>query len=251
MSATGNFAKLQLQFARFDPQTITCTGKPQPLEIYYTAKVEASLQVSIWKLVRQIVVYDAAQLPNGNILIFVPGEQEIHQTVETLRFLPKEFPNEAGNLQILKLYRDLGEDEAGLVLKDKIGRNGQLCRKIIVATNVAETSVTFKDLDWVISTGEARRVVYLPRHNAKEMVKAPCSKSQLLQQFGRAGRQRPGIAIGLFTAAEFENSSPHPEPPICQGDLTLTVLTLVTMGVTNIANFSWTGKSPNAVIADV
>lgn len=242
MSATGNFGKLESQFSKFSPAIITSIGKPQPLEIYYTAKVESSIEVSIWKLVRQIVVYDVDNLPNGNILIFLPGEKEIHQVVDMLKFFPKEFPVEAGNLQILKLYRDLDEDEASLVLKDKLDRNGKLCRKIIVATNVAETSVTFKDLDFVISSGESRKRVYMPRHNAWIMVKSPCSQSQMLQQFGRAGRQRPGIAVGLFTEEEFVKSLRHPEPPILQIDLTSTILTLVSMGVTNVNDFSWTGE---------
>jgi HrpA-like RNA helicase len=250
MSATGNFGKLEAQFADFHPATITSLGKPQPLEIYYTAKVESSIEVAIWRLVRQIIVYDAARLPTGNILIFLPGEKEIHQVVDMLRFLPREFPVQAGNLQILKLYRDLNEVEASLVLKDKFDQNGNKMRKIVVATNIAETSVTFKDLDYVISSGENRTKAYQPRHNASVMVKSPCSQSQMLQQFGRAGRQRPGMAIGLLTEEEFEKSPKHPEPPIRQIDLTSTILTLVTMGVKDIANFSWTGESIAASVAN-
>jgi HrpA-like RNA helicase len=167
------------------------------------------------------------------------GEREIHQIVETLSHLYKDHPVEASSLQVLKLYRDLDEDEAALVLNDKYDKDGKLCRKVIVATNVAETSVTFKHLDFVIDCGESRTLVYNPERNETVLVKTPCSRSQMLQRFGRAGRRRPGIAIGLYTKDFFEQSQAHPEPPIRRADLTSTVLTLVCMGIVDLKTFPW------------
>ena len=243
MSATGNYTVLDRLYASFDPKIISLEGKPQPLVLHFVPSIGRSLNVMIWQLVRQIILNKDGSLPTGDILIFLPGEAEIHSVVETLRHLPRDFPVEAGSLQILKLYRDLDETESGLVLNDKLDADGKLCRKIIVATNIAETSVTFKNLDYVIDSGENRTLVYNAERNETVLLKTACSRSQMMQRFGRAGRRRPGIAIGLYTREFFESAQAHPEPPIRQADLTSTVLTLISMGVTDLYEFPWVRKS--------
>lgn len=243
MSATGDYTVLNRLYASFDPEIISLEGKPQPLVLHFVPRIGTSLNVMIWQLVRQIILNKEGTLPTGDILIFLPGEAEIHSIVETLRHLPRDFPIEARSLQILKLYRDLDETESGLVLNDKIDTNGTILRKVICATNIAETSVTFKNLDYVIDSGENRTLVYNADRNETVLLKTACSRSQMLQRFGRAGRRRPGIAIGLYTRDFFENAQAHPEPPVRQADLTSTVLTLISMGVTDLHAFPWVRKS--------
>jgi HrpA-like RNA helicase len=242
MSATGDFSVLQRLYANFKPATIKLDGTPQPLVTHFLSAPGTSIELSVWKLARQIILNKNGDLPSGDVLVFLPGEREIHQVSDMLIDLFKKYPIEAGNIQVLKLYRDLSEDEASLVLKDKFDANGNLCRKFIIATNVAETSVTFKNLDYAIDSGENRSVVYLPHTDAWAIVKAPNSRSQILQRFGRAGRRRPGIAIGLYTEPFFLGTLPHPEPPIRCTDLTPIVLTLVSLKVTDLSNFPWASK---------
>ncbi len=174
----------------------------------------------------------------GDLLVFLPGLAEIHQTMRHLAPLA-----EARGLDVVPLYGDLPAERQDAAL-----RRGPR-RKIVVATNVAETSVTVEGVTGVVDTGLARQMVYDPGVGLDRLRLMPIARSSAEQRAGRAGRLAPGVCVRLCSASEHRGRPEQTEPEIRRVDLAGAVLQLLAWGEKDVLHFGWF-EPPRAASVD-
>lgn len=172
---------------------------------------------------------------DGHVLVFLPGAGEIRRAAEELAPLA-----ESASLLVLPLHGDLPPAEQDRAVRPS-GR-----RKIILATNVAETSVTIDGVAAVVDTGLARVASHSPWTGLPRLQLARVSKASAIQRAGRAGRTRAGRAIRLYTRHDFEGRPEHDPAEIHRLDLAETVLALYGSGIADPASFDWFEAPPAA-----
>jgi len=173
--------------------------------------------------------------PAGDILVFLPGTAEIRRCEEALADLAR-----SGDLALLPLHGDLPLAAQARV----VGPSTQ--RKVILATNVAETSVTIDGVVTVIDSGLARLAGHSPWSGLSTLSLGKISQASAIQRAGRAGRTRPGVAYRLYTRHDFEQRRAHEVPEIARLDLAEAVLTMRALGVREPADFDWLTAPPQA-----
>jgi len=175
----------------------------------------------------------------GDILAFLPGAGEIRRTAERLAGTLGDGKNDA---TIHPLYGDLPfaqQEQAILPARD--GR-----RKIVLATNIAETSLTIEGVRVVIDGGFTRALRYDPATGMNRLVTVPVSRAAALQRKGRAGRLGPGVCYRLYSPHAFASLIPHAPPEILVSDLASLVLELACWGVRDPKMLSWLDPPPEA-----
>ncbi len=165
---------------------------------------------------------------DGHVLVFLPGASEIRRTQETC----SEFTSRQG-LEVHVLHGDLPAAEQDRALRPSPKR------KVILATNVAETSVTIDGIAAVVDSGLARVAAHSPWSGLPTLKLAKVSKASAIQRAGRAGRTRAGVCLRLYTRADFEGRPSADAPEIRRLDFTESALALRSMGVTDLADFSF------------
>ena len=167
---------------------------------------------------------------NGGILIFLPGEKIIKdcmKMLDTSRFARK--------IHTLPLYGRLSkEDQERVFLPAPRGK-----RKVIISTNIAETSVTISDITTVIDSGLAKLNFYNPRTFTSSLVETQVSKASCNQRRGRAGRTRPGTCYRLFPRKDFDTRPLYTIEEIFRTDLSEVVLQMADLGITDFAGFDF------------
>ncbi|OHD19469.1 MAG: DEAD/DEAH box helicase [Spirochaetes bacterium GWD1_61_31] len=190
-----------------------------------------SLVAKIEDIVNRIV---ASERP-GDLLIFLPGEKAIKTVMQVLAACPV---NE--KLHLIPLYSRLGKDEQQRVFeKAPEGKH-----KVIVSTNIAETSVTIDGVTSVIDSGQAKLNFYNPKTFTASLVEVPISKASCNQRKGRAGRTAPGYCYRLFTRDDFENRPLFTMEEIYRTDLSEVVLRMAELGISDFENFDFISR-PN------
>ncbi len=176
--------------------------------------------------------------PDGDVLIFLPGASEIRRAAEALAPV-------AGTLDllILPLHGDLPVAEQDRAVRPA-GR-----RKVILSTNVAETSVTIDGVVVVIDSGLARIAGHSPWSRLPTLATAEVSRASAIQRAGRAGRTRPGRALRLFTRQNFDARRAFEVPEIQRLDLAETVLAIAAMGLGSAQDLDWFESPPPAALA--
>jgi ATP-dependent helicase HrpB len=170
---------------------------------------------------------------DGDLLVFLPGAGEIKRAQAALA----EVPGIAG-FAVLPLHGEMPlEDQARAV------RPGDR-RKIILSTNVAESSVTIEGVTAVIDSGLARMAAHSPWTGLPTLAIAKISQAAATQRAGRAGRTRPGRALRLYTRHDFEQRPRETEPEIARADLTEVALVLATLGVGDADALAWLDPPP-------
>ncbi|HUX12929.1 MAG TPA: ATP-dependent RNA helicase, partial [Spirochaetia bacterium] len=166
----------------------------------------------------------------GDMLIFLSGEKLIKDCATLLYGLPQH-----RRLHVLPLYSRLSKEEQELVFPSP--PTGKI--KIIVATNIAETSVTIDGITTVIDSGQAKLNYYNPRTFTESLVEGPISKASANQRRGRAGRTRPGSCYRLYTKDDFETRPLFTLEEIYRTDLSEVVLRMAEIGITNFESFNF------------
>ena len=167
----------------------------------------------------------------GDVLVFMPGGFEIAQTIEALRHTPA-----AKGYLILPLHGELPP-------KDQDAAVARYERpKVVVATNVAETSITIDGVRLVIDSGLARIARYDSNRGINTLLIERISQANADQRTGRAGRTAPGKCVRLWSRAEHDERAPHEMPEIRRLDLSEVVLTLKASGVEDLRKFRWLEK---------
>jgi ATP-dependent helicase HrpB len=167
----------------------------------------------------------------GDVLVFMPGGFEISQTIEAIRC-----SSAAKGFIVLPLHGELQPKDQDAA----VARYQQ--RKVVVATNVAETSITIDGVRLVIDCGLARVARYDANRGINTLLIDKISQANADQRTGRAGRTAPGTCIRLWSRAEHDERAPHEMPEIRRLDLSEVVLTLKAAGVNDLRQFRWLEK---------
>lgn len=232
MSATLDAQKFQSYFN--DAPLLAVPGRTHPVEIYYTPEFQRDYLESALRTVLQI----HATEPEGDILLFLTGEEEIEDACRKLKLESDELTRESGcgPLVAYPLYGSLPPHQQQKIFNDAPPGG----RKVIVSTNIAETSLTIDGIVYVVDTGFSKQKVYNPRIRVESLLVAPISKASAQQRAGRAGRTRPGKCFRLYTEDAFKkelNEQSYPE--ILRSNLASTVLELKKLGIDDLVHFDF------------
>lgn len=237
MSATLDAAKFQRYFN--NAPLMSVPGRTYPVEIYYTPEPESDyLEAAIRTCLQIHAVED-----EGDILIFLTGEEEIEDACRKIRLEGDQlFRNGGvGELKVLPLYSSLPPAQQQKIFEEAPkARNGIKGRKVIISTNIAETSLTIDGIVFVIDPGFSKQKVYNPRARVESLLVSPISKASAQQRSGRAGRTRPGKCFRLYTEKSFLNDLEEATyPEILRSNLGSTILQLKKVGVNDLVHFDF------------
>jgi ATP-dependent helicase HrpA len=212
---------------------IEVSGRTYPVEVRYRPLMELSEDDEEGETVvrdQTEAIVDAvrelsAEGP-GDILVFLPGEREIRDTADVLRDLNLRNP-----LEVVPLYSRLSAAEQHKVFASHTGR------RVVLATNVAETSLTVPGIRYVVDTGVARISRYSVRTKVQRLPIEPISQASANQRSGRCGRVEAGIAIRLYSQEDFEGRPEFTDPEILRTNLASVILQMTSLGLGDIARF--------------
>jgi ATP-dependent helicase HrpB len=210
---------------------IHAEGRPFPVQVRYLRRGEK-------RPVQQLVatqVPEALRETAGHVLVFLPGVGEIMRCQDALAPLA----NRAGHA-LLPLFGDLPADQQDRVLKD-VGQ-----RKIILATNVAETSLTIDGVTAVVDSGQARQMHVSPATGLPRLELVPISRASADQRTGRAGRTAPGVCWRLWEESSHKSRPEAELPEVLRGDLAEPLLQLITLGERD--DFPWLDAPPPSAV---
>ncbi|PIQ29166.1 ATP-dependent helicase HrpB [bacterium (Candidatus Blackallbacteria) CG17_big_fil_post_rev_8_21_14_2_50_48_46] len=180
------------------------------------------------------VIRQALREEAGSLLVFLPGSGEIRRLAERLGDLP-------ANCQVTPLYGDLAPIEQDRAIQPAPA--GQ--RKIVLATNIAETSLTIEGIRGVIDLGQERTPVFDPISGMTRLTTRRISRASALQRQGRAGRLEPGFCIRLWQESDTARLLPEIEPEILSADLAPLVLELAQWGCSDPFQLAWLDPPPS------
>jgi pre-mRNA-splicing factor ATP-dependent RNA helicase DHX15/PRP43 len=237
MSATLDAAKFQRYF--MDCPLLAVPGRTHPVDIFYTPEPERDYVEAALRTVLQI----HASEPEGDILLFLTGEEEIEDAVRKITLEVDEMVREAdaGPMKTYPLYGTLPPAQQQRIFDPApppTKPGGRPGRKCIVSTNIAETSLTIDGIVYVVDPGFSKQKVYNPRIRVESLLVSPISKASAQQRAGRAGRTRPGKCFRLYTEAAFKKELiEQTYPEILRSNLSSTVLELKKLGIDDLVHF--------------
>ncbi|XP_054374265.1 pre-mRNA-splicing factor ATP-dependent RNA helicase DHX16 [Molothrus ater] len=216
-------------------------GRRFPVDIYYTKAPEADYLEACVVSVLQIHVTQ----PPGDILVFLTGQEEIEACVELLQERCRRLGSRLPELLVLPIYANLpSELQARIFQPTPPG-----ARKVVVATNIAETSVTIDGIVYVLDPGFCKQKSYSARTGMESLVVTPCSKASANQRAGRAGRVAPGKCFRLYTAWAFQHELEETAvPEIQRADLGALVLLLKSLGINDLIHFDFLDPPPHETL---
>ena len=213
------------RYAGFFDQAVVVDvpGRGFPIELRYRPPLEAEEGDYHPALLRALQELDADD--RGDVLIFLPGEREIFETRDVLQ------QAHLAGTAILPLYARLGSAEQQKIFAPHVDRH------IVLATNVAETSLTVPGIRHVIDTGLVRISSYSPRSKLQRLPVVPNSQASADQRKGRCGRERPGICVRLYSEEAYAARTPHTEPEFLRSNLAAVVLRLAELALPPLEDF--------------
>uniref|UniRef100_A0A674GZD6 RNA helicase n=1 Tax=Taeniopygia guttata TaxID=59729 RepID=A0A674GZD6_TAEGU len=216
-------------------------GRRFPVDIYYTKAPEADYLEACVVSVLQIHVTQ----PPGDILVFLTGQEEIEACVELLQERCRRLGSRLPELLVLPIYANLpSELQARIFQPTPPG-----ARKVVVATNIAETSVTIDGIVYVLDPGFCKQKSYSARTGMESLVVTPCSRASANQRAGRAGRVAPGKCFRLYTAWAFQHELEETAvPEIQRADLGALVLLLKSLGINDLIHFDFLDPPPHETL---
>ncbi|CDR97728.1 pre-mRNA splicing factor RNA helicase, putative [Babesia bigemina] len=224
MSATMDGDKFQAYFNGADMLTIP--GRTFPVDIYYTAETQRDYLDAVYTAV--ITIH--RDEPDGDILVFLTGEDEIRKLEDRFHPVTNMYKKK---LCVVPLYGSMEPAEQAKVFEPVEGR------KCVLATNIAETSLTIEGIVYVVDTGYAKQNVYNPRARVESLLVAPISQASATQRAGRAGRTRPGKCFRLYTEATYNELIPQTFPEILRSNIATVVLNLKKLGIDDLVHFDF------------
>lgn len=234
MSATLDGAR----FARLmgNAPVVESEGRSHPLELRHVGRRgELRIEQDMANVIQRALTEEA----EGDMLAFMPGVAEIERTMGLLDRLGASFA-------VLRLHGSLEPAEQRRALRpDSEGR-----RKVILATSIAETSLTIDGVRIVVDSGLARRARYDRAAGVTRLVTEKASQAAVTQRAGRAARQRPGVAYRLWEAAATSGLPPYDPPQILESDLSSLMLDCALWGASDPASLRWLDSPPAAAVAE-
>jgi len=230
MSATLNMPELTKLLQAPVAQSM---GRQYPVETIYTGDADDRMLPDM----AARIVQQAAKEREGDILVFLPGENDIRKVEILLR-------KQMRGVMIHPLFGMLpfGKQYAA-IMPD---RNGK--RKVVLATSIAETSLTIEGVSVVVDTGFGKTSRFDPKSGLSRLETVRISKDAADQRAGRAGRLRPGTAYRMWSKATQERMAPHRTPEIMEADLASLVLDMAQWGILDIRSLTWLNPPPRAAL---
>lgn len=225
-----------------DAPIIEVSGRTYPVETVYRPLLEldeqGDLATAIATVIHDIIPVRSAKA--GDVLVFLSTEAQIREVAQHLR--KQQWPQ----CEVLPLYARLSRAEQNKVFVTNKRRG----RRIILATNVAETSLTVPGIGYVIDPGMARISRYSYRTKVQRLPIEPISQASANQRKGRCGRVANGVCIRLYDEADFEQRAPFTDPEIQRTNLASVILQMLGMGITDIDQFPFVDPPDSRMIAD-
>lgn len=205
-------------------------GRRYPVDIFYTESPESNYVTAVLSTVFQIHI---SQGP-GDILVFLTGQEEIEACAENLQETCRKLGNKIKEMIIAPIYANLPSEQQAKIFEPTPPN----ARKVILSTNIAESSITVDQVAYVIDTGFVKENHFNPRTGIESLLISPISKASAQQRAGRAGRTGKGCCFRLYTKwaymSELQDST---TPEIQRTNLSSTVLTLKSLGIDDLLNF--------------
>jgi len=234
-SATLDAVKFSEYF--FECPIFTIPGRTFPVEILYTREPETDYLDASLITIMQIHLNE----PPGDILLFLTGQEEIDTACEVLFERMKSLGPEVPELIILPVYSALPSEMQSRIFDPAPPGS----RKVVIATNIAETSLTIDGIFYVVDPGFVKQKVYNSKTGMDSLVVTPISQAAAKQRAGRAGRTGPGKTYRLFTERAYRDEMlPTPVPEIQRTNLADTVLKLKAMGINDLIGFDFMDAPP-------
>ncbi len=225
MSATLDAGALRTYLAPCE--VIASQGRSHPVTVEYLPKPVNFDQHPVWEVAAAACERIAARTP-GDLLVFMPGAYEINRTIQAL-----------GNTRALRDFVAMPlHGELSAEAQDRAVERGA-SRKIIVSTNVAETSLTIDGVTAVVDSGLARVARFDPHRGINTLLVEKISAASADQRAGRAGRTAPGVCVRLWTEREHAQRPAQELPEVKRLDLAEVILTLKASGVDDVTTFPW------------
>jgi len=236
MSATLDAVKFQKYFtlrSESKAPLFKVPGRTHPVEVFYTQEPEPDY---VEAAIRTVLMIHRAEEP-GDILLFLTGEEEIEDACRKIKLEADDLISQGsvGPLSCIPLYSSLPPQQQQRIFDPapkSSKEGGPPGRKIVVSTNIAETSLTIDGIVYVVDPGFSKQKVYNPRIRVESLLVSPISKASAQQRAGRAGRTRPGKCFRLYTEKDFiKELEEQTYPEILRSNLANTVLELVNLGI--------------------
>lgn len=211
-------------------------GRRYPVDIRYTVQPEANyLQAAISTVLQ---IHTKEPLP-GDILVFLTGQEEIESIKEKMELIIEKLDSNIAPMIITPIYANLPQEQQNEIFKP----TPHNCRKVVLATNIAETSLTIDGVKYVVDPGYVKENSFVPSTGMTQLLTVPCSRASADQRAGRAGRVGPGKCFRIFTKWSYYNElEMMPKPEIVRTNLSHTVLLLLSLGISDLINFPMLDK---------
>ncbi|EMR08977.1 hypothetical protein PNEG_02752 [Pneumocystis murina B123] len=234
-SATLDAEKFSSYF--YNCPIFTIPGRTYPVEILYTKEPEKDYLDAALITVMQIHLSE----PPGDILLFLTGQEEIDTSCEILYKRVKALGSHVPELIILPVYSTLPSEIQSRIFEPAPPGS----RKVVIATNIAETSITIDGIYYVVDPGFVKLNSYDSKLGMDNLVITPISQAQARQRAGRAGRTGPGKCYRLYTEAAYHNEMlPNSIPEIQRQNLAHTIIMLKAMGINDLLHFDFMDPPP-------
>ncbi|KAF2077322.1 hypothetical protein CYY_001388 [Polysphondylium violaceum] len=224
-----------------DAPIFNIPGRKFEVTTHYTEAPEADYLDAAVVTVLQIHITE----PLGDILVFFTGQEEVDSAAEMLMQRTRGLGTKIKELVITRIYSTLPTDLQAKIFEPTPPN----ARKVVLATNIAETSLTIDGIVYVIDPGFCKQKMFNPRTGMESLVIIPVSKASANQRKGRAGRVAPGKCFRLFTAWAYENElDENTVPEIQRTNLGNVVLLLKSMGINDLVNFDFMDPPPSQTL---
>ncbi|MCJ1375604.1 Cyclin-dependent kinase catalytic subunit [Loxospora ochrophaea] len=227
------------KFAKFfdDAPIFNIPGRRYPVDIYYTPQPEANYLAATVTTIFQIHITQG----RGDILVFLTGQEEIEAAEQNLQETARKLGPKIPEMIICPIYANLPSDLQSKIFEPTPPK----ARKVVLATNIAETSLTIDGIVYVIDPGFVKENVYNARTGMESLVVTPCSRASANQRSGRAGRVGPGKCFRLYTKWAFYNElDENTTPEIQRTNLNSVVLLLKSLGINDLIEFDFMDPPP-------
>lgn len=212
-------------------------GRRFPVKICYTQQPESDYLDATIRTIMQIHMAE----PPGDILAFLTGQDEIETVAEILNQRAIEYGKQIGEMKITQIYSTMPSELQANIFKP----TPEGARKIVLATNIAETSITIDRIIYVVDSGFAKQKSFNPRTGMESLVVTPISKASADQRAGRAGRVQAGTCYRLYTQLAFETEMENSSiPEIQRTNLGNVVLLLKSIGIDDAVHFDFMDPPP-------
>lgn len=216
-------------------------GRRFPVEVHYTKAPEADYIDAAIVTVFQIHVTQ----PPGDILVFLTGQEEIETVDEILKHRTRGLGTKIAELNICPIYANLPTELQAKIFEP----TPEGSRKVVLATNIAETSLTIDGINYVVDPGFCKIKSYNPRTGMESLLINPISKASANQRAGRSGRTGPGKCFRLYTSYNYMHDlEDNTVPEIQRTNLANVVLTLKSLGIHDLVNFDFMDPPPSEAL---